>query len=197
MTLELLYRQPAWIREILPDWNQQRSGEEIMQRLHRVARRNISQGGGPFAAAVAYPDGRLVEVNVNQVVPANDCGAHAEGVAMPNAQRILCGSGKKVKDLHGFYLYTTGMPCTACAGRIWLFRPSKVFASVSKQLIEQNSPFTEGPVGSDFWSRAKAERGIELIESFGFGDGEEALAPFKEFMQALKSGKTESYLERN
>lgn len=196
MSSSLLYPQLSWIKEISGPWDKSRSAESLMELMHKIAFGSVERGGGPFAAAVTHPDGKIVEINVNSVVLYNDCGAHAEGIAMPNAQRILCSSGRKVRDLHGFHLYTSGMPCTGCAGRVWLFRPSKVYASVSKDLIEANSPFTEGPIATDFWTRAKKERDIELIENFGFGDGVLALKPFKAFTQAIKEGKVESYLEK-
>jgi len=192
----LLYPQPDWIRELSGSWDSAREFTDIMALLHRVAYANVVHGGGPFAAALTHADGRIVELNVNLVVPCNDCGAHAEGVTLHNAQRLLAQAGTPVRDLHSFYLFSTGMPCVGCAGRIWLFRPARVYASVSKELIEANSPFSEGPVGKDFWPRARSERGIELIENFGFGSGEAALRPFRAFTQALSEGKTDSYLER-
>lgn len=108
----------------LPDWL------ESVNRSHQVfpdtvaamafvielSRRNISDGGGPFAAAVFSESLELVAAGVNRVVPAQASILHAEMLALLLAQQKL--GTHDLSAVGRFVLVTSCAPCAMCLGAI-------------------------------------------------------------------------------
>jgi guanine deaminase len=85
------------------------------------AERGMRDGdGGPFGAIVVK-DGRLIARGHNRVLSACDSTAHAEIVAIRQAEQAL-----RTHDLTGCEIYTTCYPCPMCLGAIMWARISKV-----------------------------------------------------------------------
>ena len=85
------------------------------------AERGISNGdGGPFGAIVVK-DGRVIASGHNQVLSSHDSTAHAEIVAIRQAEQALA-----TYDLSGCEIYTTCYPCPMCLGAIMWARIGKV-----------------------------------------------------------------------
>lgn len=75
----------------------------------RVARRNVTDGGGPFGAVLVAPGGKEY-ASGNRVTPNNDPTAHAEVMAI----RAACAD-MQTFDLTGSVLYSSCEPCPMCA----------------------------------------------------------------------------------
>lgn len=87
---------------------------KYLEQAVDLATQNVGQGGGPFAAIVVTPDGR-VHQGVNRVTRDNDPTAHAEVVAIRAA-----ASATATFDLSGSVLYASCEPCPMClASALW------------------------------------------------------------------------------
>jgi guanine deaminase len=85
------------------------------------AERGMLNGdGGPFGAIVVR-DGRVIAKGHNQVLSSHDSTAHAEIVAIRQAEQAL-----GTHDLTDCEIYTTCYPCPMCLGAIMWARISKV-----------------------------------------------------------------------
>lgn len=97
-----------------------------MSQVIKLAKENIDQGGGPFAAIVVKND-EIVGKGTNRVTFDHDPTSHAE----VNAIRDAC------KNLNSFQLtdcdlYTSCEPCPMCFGAIYWARPKRVFYASNK-----------------------------------------------------------------
>lgn len=146
---------------------------DLMRRAVDLALRSVEQGGGPFGALVARPDGRVVAEGWNRVVELRDSTAHAEVVALRAAQQAL-GTHR----LDGLVLYTSCAPCIQCYGAIYWSGLSHVYACATKEDAEAIG-FEEGPPMDALWKHAREAKGIEYVPRFG--RDERALAPLREY----------------
>jgi len=80
----------------------------------------LAGDGGPFGAVVVK-DGQVIGKGHNRVLSAHDSTAHAEIVAIRQAEQTV-----KSHDLTGCELYTTCYPCPMCLGAIMWARISRV-----------------------------------------------------------------------
>jgi tRNA(adenine34) deaminase len=87
-------------------------------RMRRLAER---AGDQPYGAVLVLDD-RLVGEGPSRVVELGDATAHAERVAIRDAQRRL---GRN--DLRGSILVSTSRPCTACEAAAALAGVSRMF----------------------------------------------------------------------
>lgn len=107
---------PSWVWDRVASAGILPTSSEQMQWVLDLARANIADGGGPFAAAIFDFEGRLVAPGVNRVVASATPIAHAEVVAIAMAGQLL-----KTWDLasHGpLQLVTTTEPCAMCLGAV-------------------------------------------------------------------------------
>lgn len=68
----------------------------------------VAAGDQPYGAVVVF-DGRIVGYGASRVVTSRNLDAHAERVALWDAQARL---GRK--DLTGAIIYSSSIPCAAC-----------------------------------------------------------------------------------
>lgn len=159
------------IELVLPGWTWEVDGADRpldgvgtrMALVTELVRRNIAEGGGPFAAAVFDEDGRLVAPGVNRVVPDSAPIAHAEIVAIAAAGQRL-GSWD-LRSLGRYELVTSTEPCAMCLGAVpWSGVASLVIGARDADAREVG--FDEGhkPEG---WVATLAERGIEVVRDVG------------------------------
>ena len=87
-----------------------------MQLVIDLAKQNISEGGGPFGAAVFAADGTFIAPGINRVVLASVPIAHAEIVAIGLAAQAL-GSWD-VASLGSYELVSSTEPCAMCLGAV-------------------------------------------------------------------------------
>ena len=86
------------------------------------AERGMLNGdGGPFGAIVVK-DGRVIGKGHNQVLSSHDSTAHAEIIAIRQAEQVL-----GTHDLTDCEIYTTCYPCPMCMGAILWARISKLY----------------------------------------------------------------------
>lgn len=81
---------------------------ECMREAIRLARIGISEGQTPFGACVECNGGVIASAH-NQVFAGNDSTAHAEIIAIREAESRL-----KSIDLEGCTMYATTEPCPMC-----------------------------------------------------------------------------------
>lgn len=137
-----------------------------MALVTELVRRNIAEGGGPFAAAVFDRSGRLVAPGVNRVVPDSAPIAHAEIVAIAAAGQRL-GSWD-LRSRGRFELVTSTEPCAMCLGAVpWSGVSSLVIGARDADAREVG--FDEGhkPEG---WLATLVDRGIEVVRDVGRDD---------------------------
>lgn len=155
---------------------------DLIRRAVDLALRSVEQGGGPFGALVARPDGRVVAEGWNRVVELHDSTAHAEVVALRAAQQAL-GTHR----LDGLVLYSSCAPCIQCYGAIYWSGLSHVYACATKEDAEAIG-FEEGPPMEALWAHAREAKGIEYVPRYG--RDEAALAPLRAY--ARRGGRNYS-----
>ncbi|MGG7565817.1 nucleoside deaminase [Rhodovulum sp. DZ06] len=83
--------------------------EALLRRAVALAARNAAEGGAPFGALVAAPDGTILGEGVNTVRRDHDPLAHAEVEALRDA-----GRRRRSSDLSGLILVASAEPCVLC-----------------------------------------------------------------------------------
>jgi tRNA(adenine34) deaminase len=97
-----------------------RSDAHFMGEAMREARKAYARGEVPIGAVVVK-DSRVIARAFNQVESLKDATAHAEMLALTQAEAAL-GDWR----LEGCTLYVTKEPCPMCAGAIVHCRPERV-----------------------------------------------------------------------
>ena len=101
------------------------SDELFMQRALELARRAASHEEVPVGA-VLVRDGAILTEAANEVETRQDATAHAEMLAIGEAQALL-----KSWRLNGTTLYVTKEPCPMCAGALAHVRVDRFVFGVS------------------------------------------------------------------
>jgi len=99
--------------------------ERYMQRALELARRAASHEEVPVGA-VLVRDGAILTEAANEVETRQDATAHAEMLAIGEAQALL-----KSWRLTGTTLYVTKEPCPMCAGALAHVRVDRIVFGVS------------------------------------------------------------------
>jgi tRNA(adenine34) deaminase len=99
--------------------------ELFMQRALELARRAASHEEVPVGA-VLVRDGVILTEAANEVETRQDATAHAEMLAIAEAQALL-----KTWRLNGTTLYVTKEPCPMCAGALAHVRIDRIVFGVS------------------------------------------------------------------
>ena len=161
----ILIELPQWLKQLTTDEGEiYHTREERMAFVVGLSRMNIEKGtGGPFAAAVFDMDnGALVAVGVNMVTAVGLSVAHAEIVALMQAQAALGGFDLGGAGMPKCELVTSTAPCAMCLGAVpW----SGVRAVVCGARDEDARAvgFDEGSKRAD-WARELEVRGIEVVQ---------------------------------
>lgn len=152
---------PDWIEHEI-DGNQiYTTAEQRIALAIRLARRNVELAtGGPFGAAIFSPDGNLVAIGVNCVVPQHCSIAHAEIMAFMNAQ-VRLQRHRLNEDGSRYILATSAQPCAMCYGAsIWAGIDELLIGARSTD-VEELTEFDEGPLPAD-WIGELERRGIHV-----------------------------------
>lgn len=159
ITLQL----PDWLPALLAGHQEPLPDPESRMRLAiELSRRNIEQGtGGPFGAAVFdLTTGRLVGAGVNRVVPAGLSIAHAEIMALCDAQQSLTTFDLSAADSGRFELVSSCEPCAMCFGAIpWSGISSLLCGATDHDA--RSIGFDEGPRHPQ-WREELQRRGISV-----------------------------------
>jgi tRNA(adenine34) deaminase len=101
------------------------SDEDFMKRALELARLAAARGEVPVGA-VLVRDGAILAEGSNEVETRQDATAHAEMLAIDEAQALL-----KSWRLNGTTLYVTKEPCPMCAGALAHVRVDRIVFGVS------------------------------------------------------------------
>jgi tRNA(Arg) A34 adenosine deaminase TadA len=93
---------------------------DLVERTIELARRNVEDGGRPFACIVARDGEPLVEA-VNLVAQTHDPTAHAEICAIREASKIL-----GTEHFAGCEFYILAHPCPMCLAAMYYCSPDRV-----------------------------------------------------------------------
>ncbi|MFT3761864.1 MAG: nucleoside deaminase [Pseudoxanthomonas sp.] len=181
----MLYAQihlvlPAWIHEAVDGGATYPDDDAKVALAIRLARLNVEAGsGGPFGAAVFAPDGRIVAVGVNRVVPQNTSLAHAENMAYMLAQQRL--QSFRINDRFDgpVALATSAQPCCQCYGATVWAGIDRLLIGARAEDVEELTEFDEGPLPAD-WIGELERRGIEVVRDIRREQAREVLKAYGE-----------------
>lgn len=164
----------------LPDWLNPAdppafaSEAEAMAYAVELSRRNVAEGGGPFAALVLDAQGSLVAAGVNRVVAQGNSVLHAEMVAIMLAQQKL--GTHDLRRAGELTLVTSCAPCAMCLGAIPWSGLARVVCGARGEDAEAIG-FDEGDK-PEAWVEKLERRDIEVREDVA---REEASAVLREY----------------
>ena len=101
--------------------------EDLMRKAIALSKENIENGGGPFGAVIATPEGEIIATGVNRVTSSCDPTAHAEVSAIREASKKM-----GTFNLSGYEIYTSCEPCPMCLGAIYWARLDRMYYANSK-----------------------------------------------------------------
>lgn len=106
---------------------------DVMIAASEEAEATMQKGyGGPFGAAIADSNGKIICVAANRVIELNDPTAHAEINAIRTACSIL-----GTYDLSGYVLYATSEPCPMCLSAImWANIKTVYYGTTAEQAAD-------------------------------------------------------------
>ncbi len=163
----MLYAQvhltlPAWVQERVDTTRDYPTDADKVGLAVELSRLNVeAQSGGPFGAAVFGPDGRIIAVGVNRVMPHTCSVAHAETMAYMLAQQRL--QTPRLNEVASpITLATSSQPCCMCYGATVWAGIDRLLIGARAEDVEALTPFDEGPLPED-WIGALARRGIEVV----------------------------------
>src|SRR3984957_9558195 len=103
---------------------------DFAQRTIDLARRNVAEGGRPFATVIVK-DGEILAESANKVAQSHDPTAHAEILAI-RAACVKLGT----EDLSGATIYVLAHPCPMCLGSLYYCSPDRVVFLTSRDQYE-------------------------------------------------------------
>ena len=177
------FRPKMMVEVRLPEWCQTfydaavsySDDYERMGLVITLARRNILDGGGPFAAAVFEAEsGRIAGLGVNRVVAAGNSTLHAELMAIMMAEGAV--KSHTLADLGRFELFSSCAPCAMClGGLLWSGIGRLVSAAEGEDAREIG--FDEGPVFEESYSYLE-QRGVQIRRRFMREEGKAVLQSY-------------------
>lgn len=103
---------------------------DFVQRTIDIARRNVEEGGRPFATVIVK-DGEILAESPNRVAQTNDPTAHAEILAIREACTKL-----GTEHLTGTTIYVLAHPCPMCLGSLYYCSPDQVVFLTTREDYE-------------------------------------------------------------
>lgn len=158
--MSLVITLPEWLESANCQGTVLADDVAAMQLVLGLARRNIGEGGGPFAAAIVSASGALVAAGVNRVVSAGCSVLHAEMLALMLAQQK--SGTHDLSTVGRFTLVTSCAPCAMCLGAIPWSGIRRVVCGARGEDAEQIG-FDEGDK-PESWQQRLQSRGIEVVE---------------------------------
>lgn len=104
---------------------------DFAQRTIDLARRNVTEGGRPFATVIVQ-DGAVLAESANKVAQTNDPTAHAEILAIREACMKL-----NTEHLVDATIYVLAHPCPMCLGSLYYCSPKEVVFLTTRDSYEQ------------------------------------------------------------
>ncbi len=169
---------PAWVDEVVAGFpGPFETDDDRMAVAVALSRHNVERGGGPFGAAV-FAGSELVAAGVNLVLTTGFSIAHAEIVAIMNAQRRLLASaaGKVHVRTHSICMAASTEPCCQCFGAF-------VWSGIDRLICGANTAdaeaigFDEGPKPA-FWAKELESRGVSVAQGVRREEARAVLAEY-------------------
>ena len=148
---------------------------KILDDLNQELVEKISQGHGPFLAALYDAQGNCISKEANSVVLDQCSHCHAEMNAIKSAEKKYNTFDLSTYDLA---LYTTSEPCIMCLGGILWSGIKKVYFSVPSSKVEEITGFDEGFKPN--WLEEFKARGIKVVGNISSPKGEQVLKLYVE-----------------
>ncbi|MDM4139960.1 MULTISPECIES: nucleoside deaminase [Mycobacterium] len=104
---------------------------DFAQRTIDLARRNVADGGRPFATVIVQ-DGEVLAESANKVAQTNDPTAHAEILAIREACMKL-----GTEHLVDATIYVLAHPCPMCLGSLYYCSPKEVVFLTTRESYER------------------------------------------------------------
>lgn len=104
---------------------------DLIRRTIELARKNIEQGGRPFACIIAR-DGEIIAEAVNLVAQTHDPTAHAEICAIREASAKL-----ETEHFTGCEFYILAHPCPMCLSAMYYCSPDRVVFITTREDYSQ------------------------------------------------------------
>lgn len=175
-TMPIILPMPDWLDAINQESRRFSDLSDAMDFVLRATAQNITEGGGPFGAAVLTPELALVALGINRVRLAGASALHAEMVALLLAQRTL--ATHDLSTVGDFILLSSCAPCAMCFGALHFAGIRHLVCGARTEDAEAVG-FDEGDKPAD-WPASLARRGIELTEDVR---REEAAGLLKEYLR--------------
>lgn len=162
----MLYAQvhltlPAWVHEAVDAAADYGDDDAKMALAIRLSALNVAHGsGGPFGAALFSPEGRLIGVGVNRVVPHSTSIAHAEMMAFATSQQRV-QQFRLNAERGPITLATSSQPCCMCYGATFWAGIDTLLIGARAEDVMTLTQFDEGPLPSD-WKGELEKRGITV-----------------------------------
>lgn len=171
--------RPRWLED--DDGLVLRGDEEAMASAIALARRNVEErGGGPFGAVVLRGDGTVVGRGVNAVEESRTSLAHAEIVALLDAQARLGRPRLNDDAVAGpWTLVTSAQPCVMCHGAAFWAGLDAIVIGARSADVEELTGFDEGPVPAT-WVEDLGSRGIAVRRDVLRDESRAVLAAYRE-----------------
>jgi len=155
------------------------NAKKIILQLQDEIKDYITQGFGPFLAAVIDENGKIISKTANSVVSEGCSNNHAEMNAIKMAQKNL---GSYDLSKYNLSLYVTSEPCMMCIGGIMWSGIKAVYYGVPSSRVEQITGFDEGFKPN--WFEEFKKRGITVYGNIEVEAGEKVLYDY------VNTGKT-------
>ena len=171
---------PPWAEEFARPGMIVPQDDDRMRLAIRLARENVLRGtGGPFGAVIYERDtGRIVGVGVNSVLRLGSALAHAEVVAIADAQARVGSWTLGAEGLPAHDLFTSCAPCAMCLGAVLWSGVRRLVAAAAKEDAEAIA-FDEGPVFAESYAHLE-HRGITVVADLLRAEAQEVFALYRE-----------------
>ncbi|MFE7358362.1 nucleoside deaminase [Streptomyces sp. NPDC057543] len=103
---------------------------DFVQHTIDLARKNVEEGGRPFATVIVK-DGQILAESANKVAQTTDPTAHAEILAIREACTKL-----GTEHLVGTTIYVLAHPCPMCLGSLYYCSPDEVVFLTTRDAYE-------------------------------------------------------------
>ncbi|AZB44406.1 nucleoside deaminase [Bacillus sp. FJAT-42376] len=148
---------------------------DFIQRTIELARKNVEEGGRPFACIITRGD-EMISERTNQAAQTNNPTAHAEILAIQDACQKL--GTEHLKDCQ---IYILASPCPMCLGALYYCSPEKVTYIVSrdeyKTYYRDDRKYFEIENFYDEFSKTIEDRRLPMEKA----EREDGLDPYKQW----------------
>lgn len=166
---------PSWVDEIVRSAGPLDTDAQKLTLAITLAKHNVTHGGGPFGAAV-FAKNTLIAAGVNCVLGSGFSIAHAEIVALMNAQHVV--AQQPSLPAPPYTLFSSAEPCCQCFGALIWAGIDRLVYGASKADVEAIG-FDEGPKPAH-WCNVLRQKGIAVVEELCRDEAREPLRLYAE-----------------